>query len=198
MSTADAFRRSGWLSLSKVSVKALDEEDRLVFAAIDQDGKPLHPEFREKIFQVAGRMVEEIETPTAVVAELNRLTEHDTNLLLNGIESRNTRFFQEQMDKLDRWADDLKHSFETAIKDLAADIKRVDREARLARSLQEKIDLQRRKKELQSEKSKRRKELFEAQDAIDDRKDLLLAEVEARLKQTVETTPIFTIRWRIA
>lgn len=198
MSTADAFRRSGWLSLSKVSVKALDEEDRLVFAAIDQDGKPLHPEFREKIFQVAGRMVEETETPTAVVAELNRLTEHDTNLLLNGIESRNTRFFQEQMDKLDRWADDLKHSFETAIKDLAADIKRVDREARLARSLQEKIDLQRRKKELQSEKSKRRKELFEAQDAIDDRKDLLLAEVEARLKQTVETTPIFTIRWRIA
>ena len=46
-------------------------------------------------------------------------------MVLAEIGERNSRFFEEQIDKLDRWADDLKNGLEMEIKDLNAEIKQV-------------------------------------------------------------------------
>ena len=42
-----------------------------------------------------------------------------------------------------------------------------------------------------------RKKLFEAQDDVDAKKEKLIEEIEARLKQSVTTQELFTIRWRL-
>jgi hypothetical protein len=39
--------------------------------------------------------------------------------------------------------------------------------------------------------------LFDAQDEVDTRKESLIGEIEARLKQRIEEKEIFTIRWAI-
>ena len=41
------------------------------------------------------------------------------------------------------------------------------------------------------------RELFDAQDDIESRKEKLLVEVEARLKQQIEKTELFTIAWEV-
>jgi hypothetical protein len=57
--------------------------------------------------------------------------------------------------------------------------------------------LHRKAKELESQRAKKRRELFVTQDEIDVRKETLISEVEARLQQNVETEELFTVRWHI-
>jgi hypothetical protein len=51
--------------------------------------------------------------------------------------------------------------------------------------------------DLEKKRSEKRQHLFEAQDTIDDRKENLLDEIERRLKQEINTTELFTIKWKI-
>ena len=101
------------------------------------------------------------------------------------------------MEKLERWASDLKDSLEHELKDLDREIKETKREAQLTVSLEQKLGLHKRIKELEKRRAEKRHGLFEAQDAIDSRKDSLLGEIEGRLKQAVQTEELFTLRWRI-
>ena len=195
----DLVGRSGWLTLARVTVAALEDEERLVFAAVDRDGAPIDPEAAAKLFLVAGAMVQPgpMTISDEVRAALDAHLEHRQGVILAEIGARNNRYFEEQIDKLDRWADDLKNGLELEIKDLNAQIKQADREAKLAPDLRSKLDLQRTKKDLEAVRMRRQKALFDAQDEVEGRKDALIAEVEARLRQDVHATHLFTIGWDV-
>jgi hypothetical protein len=83
------------------------------------------------------------------------------------------------------------------LKEIDREIKDTKREAQLAGSLETKIALHKRVKELEARRSAKRRGLFEAQDVVDARKDVLLTEVEGRLKQIVTRTELFTVRWKV-
>jgi hypothetical protein len=59
------------------------------------------------------------------------------------------------------------------------------------------VTAQRRIRDLETERNRKHRPLLDAQDEIDRRKDRLISDVEARLRQQVETEPLFTIRWRV-
>jgi len=64
-------------------------------------------------------------------------------------------------------------------------------------NLEAKIAAQRLVKELEKKRSVKRKNLYEAQDEIDDKKETLLSEVEQRLEKKIEEIELFTIKWKI-
>ncbi len=64
-------------------------------------------------------------------------------------------------------------------------------------SLQGKLGHQRQLKELTATRNQRRKDLFIAQDEVESRREALIADVEGKLKQQQQTTPLFTIRWKL-
>lgn len=43
----------------------------------------------------------------------------------------------------------------------------------------------------------KRRSLYEAQDDVDIRKDQLISEIEARFKQKMNLSDVFTLRWRV-
>ena len=83
----------------------------------------------------------------------------------------------------------------STLKELDAQIKALKREARLAADLQTKVDLRRKVSELEKQRHRKRRDIFDAQDEIESRKEGLIVEVEARLKQKVTENHLFTIRW---
>lgn len=117
---------------------------------------------------------------------------------LTRLSEKNGEFFELEMQKLDGWASDLKESLNHELKEIDREIKETKREAQLAASLETKIAHHKRVKELEARRAEKRRGLFEAQDAVDGRKDTLLAEIEARLKQAVTRAELFTVRWRLA
>ncbi len=63
--------------------------------------------------------------------------------------------------------------------------------------LQEKIALQQEVARLEAERSRKRRDLFEAQDKVEADRHALFAEASNRLIQQASTQPLFTIRWRV-
>ena len=122
---------------------------------------------------------------------------HRQQAVLTGLSEKNAEFFEQEMEKLERWSGDIKESLEHELKDLDREIKDTKREAQLAASLESKVALHKRIKELESRRAEKRRGLFEAQDAVDTRKDSLLTEIESRLKQALQKENLFTIRWQV-
>jgi hypothetical protein len=51
---------------------------------------------------------------------------------------------------------------------------------------------------LEQAKRRQRQRLFEIEDEIEEKRRTLVAALEARLQQKTLTTPLFTVRWRVA
>ena len=100
-------------------------------------------------------------------------------------------------DKLDRWSDDLKVGLEQEIRDLDREIKELRRSAHGLASLAEKLAIQAKARETEALRTRKRKELFEAQDKLDSQRDELIASVQKNSGQRCSSERLFTIRWSL-
>ncbi len=96
-----------------------------------------------------------------------------------------------------KWADDVKGSLEIELKALNKEIKFRKTEAKKILSLEEKVKVQRHIKEMEKRRNALRMNLFQSQDEVDVRKEKLIEEIDARLKQKIEKTELFMIRWQL-
>ena len=133
----------------------------------------------------------------AIRARIDTQLTQQQQAALARLSEKNAAFFELEMEKLEGWAGDLKESLEHELKDIDREIKDTKREAQLAASLESKVALHKRIKELESRRAEKRRGLFEAQDAVDTRKDGLLSEIEARLEQALVKSELFTVRWKV-
>jgi hypothetical protein len=63
--------------------------------------------------------------------------------------------------------------------------------------LEEKVKAQRAIKDLERKRVEKRRNLYIAQDEIDEKKEALLNKIEKMLKQKVERTYLFMIKWKL-
>ena len=91
----------------------------------------------------AGRRTASLD-PRSSPRVLGRRAEELVRARIGEVEARNARFFDEEVQRLDRWADDLKFGLEREIRDLDKRIKEVCREARAAISLTDNLAAQKR------------------------------------------------------
>ncbi|MDO9142370.1 MAG: hypothetical protein Q7U38_18790 [Methylobacter sp.] len=113
------------------------------------------------------------------------------------VNNRNLTFFEEEVSKLDHWADDLKFGLEQSIKDTDQQIKDVRRNAKIAPTLEEKLALQKQQHELERTRNKQRKELFDRQDEIDERRETLIGQLESKLNQSTAIEDLFIVHWSL-
>lgn len=146
------------------------------------------------------RLPAKIDSEKAVVLKNDTL--HDDLLtrkaqLLRGINQRNLGYFEQEVQKLDAWADDLKLGLEQEIKQIDADIKDIRRTAATSVTLEEKLGYQKQQRELESKRSRLRRELFARQDDIEAERNTLIEQLEVQLQQQVITQPLFTLEWEL-
>ena len=185
--------QSGWLELSKLTITAMEVDEFLIFAARTDHNKPIDEEICRKLLSlpaVAGG--EPGNSP-----DLTDLRKAQVEARLGEIDTRNGQFFDEEVLKLDRWSEDLKLSLEHEIKELDKQIRELRRTAALAQSLQDKLTHQKQLRDIERRRNSKRRELFDAQDAIDQQREELIGKIEKQLKHSSETQPLFTIRWRL-
>lgn len=92
----------------------------------------------------------------------------------------------------------LSRSIANAKVDLDQQIKEVLCESQTATALTEKLAAQKRLKNAESERNKKRRELYDAQDAIDQQREALIAKIEGQLKMSENLVPLYSIRWTLA
>jgi superfamily II DNA/RNA helicase len=186
--------QSGLLKLQRFSIAALDRsEDHLLFAAVTDSGQALPAETAQKIMQLpAAHCVPQALDANAQIDQALTAAQND---LVRMVNNRNLLFFEEAVNKLDHWADDLKFGLEQSIKETDQQIKDLRRNAKIAPTLEEKLSLQKRQQELERHRNQQRKALFERQDEIDERRETLIGQLESKLNQSTAIEDLFVIHW---
>lgn len=190
--------KSGFLSLSLFTVESLGQaEDYLIFTGVTEEGEAMEEEVMRRLFSLSGRVQASTADFSDRKTELEGQNKQRQDVILRSISQRNAALFEAEVNKLDAWTDDFKAGLERELKDLDREIKEVKREARETTELEPKVTLHKHIKELEKTRNEKRRSLFDAQDEIDARKEALIAEIEARLKQQLSVSGLFVIRWQI-
>jgi len=187
----------GWLTLKLFSVEALGNlEQHLVVSAVTADGQALPEDDPEKLLRLPA-CLDQGDYAAAGKALLADDLEQRKNQLLREINQRNMGYFEQEVAKLDAWADDLKLGLEQEIKAIDGEIKELRRIAATAATLEEKLGYQKQQRELEGKRSKLRRELFVRQDEIEEERNALIDQLEAQLKQHVVEQTLFTVEWEL-
>jgi len=189
--------KSGWLCAINFAISSFEDEDFIIFAGISDEGEILDQDQAKRLFTCHGEIKEGNKTIKFPRQRLDEIAGGLKQQILNDILVRNSSFFDAELEKLEKWADDLKTSLEIRLKEIDQEIKFRKTEAKKIVKLENKIEAQRKIKELEKRRNSMRLQLFESQDEIDARKEHLIEEIEGRIKQKVVEEELFTIRWTI-
>lgn len=189
--------QSGVMRVEKVSIDSFEQEDHLIVACQTEEGDWVYPEIAERMLMLPAHLLSPAPIEDAVVVCLSERVEEMNQEILSSSSDRNNRFFDEEMEKLDSWADDMKLALEREISDLDQEIRLRKSEAKKISRLEEKVKAQRAIKDLERKRVEKRRNLYIAQDEIDEKKEALLNKIEKMLKQKVERTCLFMIKWKL-
>lgn len=198
LSTLEAWRgMAGWLCVKLVMVETLgNQEQHLLVAASTTDGRVLAEEDPERLLRLPAT-VQAASLPNDPDAPLFADMEARMTALLRDVNQRNLGYFEQEVQKLDGWADDLKLGLEQAIKEIDREIKEVRRTAAISPTLEEKLSWQKKQRELEGKRSKLRRELFARQDEVEAQRNDLINQLELQLQQQVEGRALFTVEWEL-
>ncbi len=189
--------KSGWLTLQHLTIDSFDREEHLLFSAVNDDGTSLDQETCERLFYCDGKVTPIDNLPKELQDRLKKeANRHAKATTASSLESNN-RFFNEERERLEKWADDMVIAAEKELSDTKTQIKVVRRQARLATTLDEQHDLQQKLKALERKQRKQRQQIFDIEDEIADKRDTLIGGLEQRMSQQTKCTPLFTMQWNV-
>jgi len=193
----EAFKeQSGWLTLQKLTVESFEREEFLLFSAFTDAGQSLDQETCEKLFRCLGQVMPAELTSDAREKLDREAKRHAQATIAHSLESNN-KVFSEERERLDRWAEDMVLAAEKELTDTKAQIKALNRQSRLAPTVDEQHALQNKIRDLEKVQRNQRQQIFKVEDEIKGKRDVLIEKLEKRLSQHTSSEHLFSIRWQI-
>jgi len=187
--------QTGTLLVSHFSITALESEDYILFAGETEGGERLDADQCSRLFNLSAEVSLDIEVEDN--HRLQKQLKKQEKNLLGDISERNAVFFDEEMEKLDRWAADQQKTLKADLKDLDDQIKERKKEARRTSNLPDKLKLRRKTQTLEKKRDEAWKTYDLSARKIEQKKDHLIDDVEARLSQQTSSVPLFHIHWKL-
>jgi superfamily II DNA/RNA helicase len=186
---------SGTLVAEHLQLNGVDAEDHVILAAMTDDGQSLTADQTRRLFDLPAttRPARPGDLSPAVVD----LAKQRVDALLGDISARQGTWFDEEMDKLDRWAEDKRTGLKADLREHDDTIKSLKRDARQAASLPEKLAIQKKIKQVEAA----REEAWRAYDAearkVEVAKESLIDDVEGRLAVDQSLDRVFAVRFNV-
>ena len=189
----------GWLEVQSLQIRSLGAvEEHLLVAAVDANGNAFDEQVTERLLNLPCASNVQVETSSVehrppLEAEIER----QKILVVADLETRNLGAFTQETEKLDAWADDLKVGLERDIKELDRRIKESRTKSKGAATLADKLAAQKEQRDLEGQRDKKRRELFDRQDEIQRKRDGLIDELERQLKQEITVSTVLACEWAL-
>ena len=199
--------RSGWLASSLLTISSAEPHDHLLLAGLadvsrNGDGELTVDSHQcRRLFDLASAEVSSqgsIEfSDGAAHRKLESLLRAEEEQIVQRSQAENATWLDAESAKLDRWAEDRRLMLEDELREMDAQIRELKRQGLAAGMLQQKLELSQAVARLESERHRKRRELFEAQDKVEAQRENLFNEAYRRLMQSAVSKPLFTVRWRV-
>lgn len=189
--------KSGYLILSKLTIKSFETEERLTFNAVTESGELLDQETCEKLFMVNGSFLGEVTIPENICERLRADNKKHKEVVIHQVLQKNNEFFKEEQMRLEKWADDCIMALEKELKSIKAQIRSVISQIHNATSIEEQEKLKKKKKMLERQQRRKRNEIFDMEDEIFEKRDHILSELKKRMIQDTHFEELFIIKWNV-
>lgn len=189
--------KSGIIHLSNFEVTSFDVTDNLLFVGFTDDGTELANEVCKRILELP---VDAKSAYQLTSLERNLMTdkrEKHKDLLLEALQAKDTEYFQLEVDKLHKWAEDKILASEKELKDVKAKVKEINRDSKKTSSSEALLKMQTELRELERKKKRLRQEIFEVEDEIEERRDDMINSIKAKMFKAINESSIFTIKWKL-
>jgi F0F1-type ATP synthase membrane subunit b/b' len=162
---------------------------------VTDSGQPIDPRAALRLFELPARKVSDgtATPPAAVQGTLE--TQHKA--ILEALAARQSVWFDQEMEKLDHWAEDRRAGLKFDLKELDDEFRELKKQIRQTGNLPDKLALQRKARELEKKRDDAWRACDEAAKQIEIEKDDLLDRVEEQLAQAATTEDLFTITVQI-
>lgn len=195
---AELMGTEGYLSADLLSVKTAETIDSWAVAMTTLEGKVLPPEVVEHIWSLPSTVeLTDRDIPERALQWLEQLKEGVVETTTEQAKHEALRLFDEQVEKLDAWAEDRKLGLEQEISELSQAIRLMKNEARKTSSIEARLAAQRDIKSSEALLKRKREDLFAEHDRIEEQKDQLAEHLASLLTLHAERQNLFTLRWRI-
>lgn len=195
---AELVGQEGYLSVDLLSVETAETIDHWAVAMITEYGKVIPSELIEHIWSIPGSVeLTDTAIPAKFIDQLEQIKSTQISETTEQAKKEALRLFDEQVDKLDTWAEDMKLGLEREIQDLSQTIRLMKSEARKADSIEARLAAQREIKASEALLKRKRADLFAEHDRIEEQKDRLTDNLEQLLSLRSEKQSLFTLRWHI-
>jgi hypothetical protein len=105
---------SGFLQVSELTIDSFETEDNVIVTALKDDGEEIAEDVAKKLFALNA----EINQNSAEIIndDIKQKEQESVNILTMSIAERNSEFFDDEVDKLDKWAEDRRTSLKASLK----------------------------------------------------------------------------------
>ena len=191
--------KSGLLHVTKLSVSGADSQDHIILAALLDDGTVLQEATIRRLFDLPAQVSQQ-NAEVSSSEDMERIkasAERRKKELLGQLAERQSQWLDEEMDKLNGWAEDKRRGLKADLKDYDDQIAEMKKQARTAPNLPEKLAIQKKLRDFDRKRDEAWRSYDEAARQVEHHKDELLDQVEAQLQQQVESNELFTLRWTL-
>jgi superfamily II DNA or RNA helicase len=186
---------SGVIVVDHLRLEGLESEDHLILAGISDDGRELASDQLRRLLDVQAQS--KGEALPRVPPELDKLAKRRVDALIHEISTRQGRWFDEEMDKLDRWAEDKRAGLRADLKEHDDKLKELKREVRQAATLPDKLAFQKEIRHVEAA----RDEAWRAYDTearqVEVAKETLIDDVESHLGLTQTIERVLAIKFTV-
>ncbi len=188
----------GWLAVTKFTFTSFETTDRLVLTGFAESGTVLEPDTVARLLAMPVTIAEATHQPPAeAVTTLDDLIRRDVADWRARLEIQNADWLAQETQKLNAWADDRIRSAERDIRDVKNRIQELNRNSRRATSPATQLAIQKELNDLTRQQKKLRQQIFTVEDDIEQQRDRLIADIEARMKNQLSHHRLFTLRWTL-
>jgi hypothetical protein len=189
--------QKGWLRLNRLVIDSYEREEYLLFSGMTTEGKSVDQETCEKLLSCIASAGEGMEAPDSIQTTLDAESTRHAEATISGSLEENSEHFRLAREKLEQWSDDMVLAAEKALKDTKEQIKALRRQSRQAASLDEQHEVLKKVQSLEKQQRRQRKEIFQVEDEIVEKRDALIDQLEKRMVQATRSETIFTVAWQV-
>ncbi len=191
--------KSGWLKLSKLSIKTLQSvREHIVAACITDEGEEVHPETVDRFFLIPATETGSPAT-TSPDEKLLAVEAAQQQAIFAEAQQQNAEWLDAETDKLDAYADDLEKSAEAEIKELDDEIKAARKVLRTntALAMTDKLNEKRRIQRIENKRDDMKLKTFKRRKNIRDEVNQMLDDIAQSMDTAPVLEPLFSIRWEV-
>lgn len=187
--------QSGWLQLDKIRFRSeAEENEQLLFTVRNDKGENLDDDFCRRLLKLPAVSGSLNTQPPAILADD---ADQACNAAIAKQDDLTDQIYRQESKRLDKWAKDKIRDAEQAIEDTKKEIKQAERNKRQASNTAERLEYEKIISKLEQKRRRQRIKIWDDEDEINRKRNELIDETAAKLKQENEIQNIWIIRWHI-